>query len=69
MNHEKSPQLTEQELRVLQLAAQGLTNKKIASNLGIKPVTVEFHVKNIFRKLNVSSRVEAVVLAEKTGLV
>jgi len=54
--------------KILRLIAQGLSNKEIALKLGIKPVTVEFHIKNLFSKLNVHSRVEAAVLAEKSGL-
>jgi len=68
MNHEKAVSFTEQEKRILQLAAQGLTNKEIAHSLGIKPRTVEFHLCNLFRKLGVSSRTGAATVAGKLGL-
>jgi len=68
MNQEKAPQLTEHEIQVLRLVAQGLTNKEIASSLGIAERTVEYHLGEIFRRLNVSLRTAAVVMAEKMGL-
>lgn len=68
MDHKTPPSLTEQEKRVLQLVAQGLTNKEIARSLGITSRTVEFHVCNIFQKLDVSSRTAASTVAGKLGL-
>lgn len=68
MDHEKTPQLTEREILVLRLVAQGLTNKEIAHSLGVTARTVEFHLNNIFQKLNVFSRTSAVIVAEKSGL-
>lgn len=68
MNQDQPPCLTEREKQILILASQGKTNKEIAQQLEIKPVTVEFHLGNVFRKLDVSSRTEAVILAEKMGI-
>lgn len=68
MSHESLPQLTEHEIKVLKLIAQGLTNGQIASTLNIKERTVEYHLSQIFERLNVSSRTAAVVKAEKLGL-
>ena len=68
MNYEKAPQLTEHEMQVLRLVAQGLTNKEIACSLNIKERTVEYHMGEIFQRLEVSSRTAAVVKAEKLRL-
>ena len=68
MNPSTIPNLTEHEKSVLKLVASGLTNKAIAQSLKITPRTVEFHLSNIFKKLDVSSRTLAVLFAEKNGL-
>ncbi|GJQ53218.1 MAG: hypothetical protein HKUEN02_20650 [Anaerolineaceae bacterium] len=68
MDHEKDPQLTEREIQILRLVAQGLTNKEIAYALNIAERTVEYHLGEIFRRLEVSSRIAAVVKAQKMGL-
>ncbi|MNF05784.1 Response regulator protein VraR [compost metagenome] len=52
--------LSERELEILQLLAQALPNKKIARALGLSPETVKWHLSNIYGKLGVSSRDEAV---------
>ncbi|MNT04298.1 Transcriptional regulatory protein LiaR [compost metagenome] len=52
--------LSERETEVLQLMAQAMTNKKIARTLGVSPETVKWHIKNLFAKLNVAGRVEAI---------
>lgn len=59
--------LTEREMVVLRAAAQGYTNKVIAEKLGISSQTVQVHLRNIFGKLDVSSRSEAVVRAIQNG--
>jgi len=56
---ERGP-LTERELEVLGLLAQGLANKQIAVELGISEHTVKFHVSSIYAKLDVTNRTEAV---------
>jgi len=53
--------LTEQERRILDLIAQGMSNKMIARELGISDSTVKVHVKHVLRKLNLHSRLEAAV--------
>jgi len=61
--------LTERENEVLQLLAQGMTNKAIAHQLGITDHTVKFHVNAIMTKFNAQSRTEAVVRAVRAGLI
>lgn len=61
--------LTDRELEVLRLLANGLSNIKIGEKLFISPTTVKFHVSNIMRKLDVSRRAEAVYAASKRGLI
>jgi DNA-binding NarL/FixJ family response regulator len=56
---ERGP-LTERELEVLSLLAQGLANKQIAASLGISEHTVKFHVSSIYSKLNATNRAEAI---------
>lgn len=59
--------LTEREMEVLTLAATGLGNKEIAKRLGLSMPTVKAHLVNIFNKMDVGSRTEAVLQALKTG--
>lgn len=61
--------LTDREHDVLQLIAQGSTNREIAEKLVISENTVNFHVKNILQKLHLRNRAEAVAYAYRTGLV
>jgi len=61
--------LTKRELDVLQLLADGLSNKSIGARLGISDQTVKFHVASITGKLGVHSRVAAVRLALRRGLI
>ncbi len=60
--------LTPRELEVLELIAEGLSNKLIAVRLGISEHTAKFHVNAIMTKLGVQSRTEAVVRAARLGL-
>lgn len=60
--------LTGREVEVLELIAQGLSNKDIASALGIAQETAKVHVKNILRKLCVTDRTAAVTTALKRGI-
>ena len=63
------PHLTPREIEVLTYLSKGFTIKEIANLMGIKWFTVNDHIKSIYKKLNVSSRAEAAVLASKQGLV
>jgi DNA-binding CsgD family transcriptional regulator len=60
--------LAARELEVLQLLAAGQRNRSIAAALSISENTVKFHVRNLFRKLGVASRTEAIALAHSHGL-
>jgi DNA-binding NarL/FixJ family response regulator len=59
--------LTEREIEVLQAVAQGKSNREIGEALFISPHTVQVHVRNIFGKLGVNSRIEAVAYAVRQG--
>ncbi len=61
--------LTERELEVLKLLAQGMPNKEIASQLVISERTAKFHVSSIMGKLGATNRTEAVSLAAQKGLI
>lgn len=61
--------LTERELQVLQLVAQGKTNSEIAEELYVTTKTVKFHLTSIFVKMRVSNRTEAATSALTNGLV
>jgi DNA-binding NarL/FixJ family response regulator/predicted Ser/Thr protein kinase len=62
------PALTERELEVLRLIAQGLNNQQIAQQLTISEKTVKTHVSNILGKLHVDDRTQAAIYALKKGL-
>lgn len=61
--------LTPRETQVLELVADGLSNKAIAAALGVSDETVKFHLGLILGKLGASNRTDAVRLALKLGLV
>ena len=63
-----TPRLTERELEVLKLVAQGMSNREIAGELYISENTVKNHVRNILEKLHLHSRMEAVVYAVREKL-
>jgi DNA-binding NarL/FixJ family response regulator len=60
--------LTEREIEVLQLVARGLSNRDVAGVIGRTDETVKVHLKNIFAKLGVADRTEAVTLAFSRGI-
>lgn len=61
--------LTDREIEVLQLLAQGLANKQIAQMLNISTHTVKFHVSSIYNKLGATNRTEAVRNGVQNGLI
>lgn len=61
--------LTTREIEALNLISKGMVNKEIAKQLYISEKTVKNHVNNIFKKLNVSNRVEAVIFALQNNIV
>lgn len=62
------PELTDREREVLRLLAEQRTNPEIAARLSLSPKTVRNHVSNIFTKLQVATRAEAIVRARDAGL-
>jgi DNA-binding NarL/FixJ family response regulator len=64
-----SEPLTKREIEVLQLLAQGLANKQIATALGISEHTVKFHISSIYSKLGVNNRAEVVRVGARSGLI
>ncbi len=61
--------LTPRETQVLEMMAEGLSNKEIAGRLGISDHTAKFHVNSILTKLNASTRTEAVMRGIRSGLI
>jgi DNA-binding NarL/FixJ family response regulator len=64
-----TPDLTRREAEVLELLAQGKTNKEIARHLVISERTVKFHVSSLMKKLGASNRTEMVSLAAQAGII
>lgn len=60
--------LTSRETEILNLVAQGMSNREIAEQLFVSKYTVESHIKHIYRKLSVSKRTKAVSAARSLGL-
>lgn len=66
----QSKNLSKREKEVVDLLLQGKSNKQIALALGIAKSTVEFHLRNVYTKLQVSSRTEAILkLGKSTGII
>ena len=61
-------ELTQTERRIMALVADGRTNQEIADHLRVRPKTVEWNLTKIYRKLNVTSRNEAVERCRELGL-
>jgi DNA-binding NarL/FixJ family response regulator len=67
--HMPRVELSQREIEILQLIAKGLRNKEIGASLGIAEDTVKNHIKNIFSKLSVIDRTQAVVAASQRGII
>lgn len=65
----REPGLTERELSILRLVAEGLSNHEIAARLFVAEQTIKFHLSNVYRKLGVANRTEATRYAYRRGLV
>ena len=72
-HHDEEPvapeALTTREAEVLELLAEGLSNRRVAERLGISEHTVKFHVASIYGKLGASSRAELIRRAARRGLI
>ena len=66
---DRAPALTPRELEILEMLAEGMSNRTIATRLGISSQTVKFHVASILAKLGASSRTEAVTFGVRQGLI
>ena len=62
-------ELSEREIEVLKLIANGNDNARIAAELHISPKTVKNHISNILMKLQIQNRIQAAVYAVRSGLV
>jgi len=67
--HSPGSDLTEREMEVLQMLVKGLNNKEISQTLHVSENTAKFHIKNIFTKLLISERTEAVTMAFQRGII
>jgi DNA-binding NarL/FixJ family response regulator len=63
------PPLTERELEVIRALAQGMSDRQIANSLGISEKTVRNHTSNIYRKLHIFDRTQAVIYAIREGVI
>jgi DNA-binding CsgD family transcriptional regulator len=62
---ETRDELTTQERRIAQLAGDGLSNPQIAARLFVSPRTVEWHLRHVFAKLGISSRVQLAAIVAR----
>ena len=68
-DRKKRPSLSEREIEIVRLVAKGFSNDELAERLHLSPETIKAHLRHIYEKLGVESRVEAVTEAMRTGLV
>ncbi len=64
-----APPLTQRELEVIKALAQGMSDRQIATSLGISEKTVRNHTSNIYRKLHIFDRTQAVIYAVREGVI
>jgi DNA-binding CsgD family transcriptional regulator len=62
------PELTESEFAVVSLVARGATNREVAERLFLSPYTVNSHLRHVFGKLGIRSRVELTRIATERGI-
>lgn len=67
--HLNEPVLTARELEVLELVAEGLRNKEVATRLAVSEETVKMHLRNVMQKLEVNDRTHAVMVAVRRGFI
>jgi len=67
--HLAPPPLTERELEVIRALARGMSDRQIAQSLGISEKTVRNHTSNIYRKLHIFDRTQAVIYAVREGII
>ena len=63
-NNAKGFLLTRRELLVLKIMSQGLSNKQMAGELSISPLTIKTHIQNIYLKLEVNNKISALIKSE-----
>ena len=68
-DRKKRPSLSEREIEIIRLVAKGFSNDELAERLHLSPDTIKVHLRHVYEKLGVESRVEAVTEAMRTGLV
>ena len=68
-DRKKRPSLSEREIEIVRLVAKGFSNDELAERLHLSPDTIKAHLRHVYEKLGVESRVEAVTEAMRTGLV
>jgi len=69
VNGEIIEALTSREIEIMQLVAQGFSNREIAVRLHLSLSTIKVHIYNIFRKLNVNNRTQAVAKAQTLSII
>ncbi len=68
-NKAKGKTLTNRQSQVLELVAQGLSNKQIAYEMGVSEATVKLHINALLRSIGATNRTQAVIIAQKMGLI
>lgn len=68
-NKARGKTLTNRQSQVLELVAQGLSNKQIAYEMGVSEATVKLHINALLRSIGATNRTQAVIIAQKMGLI